>query len=141
MGSQYWANLFVVEDDFITAKSLQHTLEELGYRVVGTAASGEEALKKISYLRPDLVLMDIRLKGEMDGVFTAQRVQSQFDIPVVYLTAFSDDDTVKRVLHSRSYGFIVKPYTAEELFSVIEKALRKHQAKKEVKRNNRSAGL
>jgi CheY-like chemotaxis protein len=141
MDNQYWASLFVVEDDFITAKSLKHTLEDLGYRVLGVAASGEEALERISYLRPDLVLMDIRLKGPMDGVFTAQRVQALYDIPVVYLTAFSDEDTVKRVVHSKSYGFVVKPYTAEELFSVIEKALRQHRTKKQIRGTNRSRGL
>jgi DNA-binding response OmpR family regulator len=141
MGTQYWARVFVVEDDFITAKSLKHTLEDLGYNVVGIAASGKEALEKISYMRPDLVLMDIKIKGPMDGVFTAQRVQALYDIPVVYLTAFSDDDTVKRVLHSKSYGYIVKPYVAEELFGVIEKALRQHRTKKQIKGTNRSEGL
>jgi CheY-like chemotaxis protein len=124
------ARILVVEDEGITVEAVTEMLEEIGHQVVGVASTGWEAIQKAGELQPDLVLMDIRLKGVVDGVAAAQRIQTQQDVPVVYLTAYSDDDTLKRVLHSRPYGFLVKPCNPAELQDAIAQALRKHRARK-----------
>lgn len=86
--------ILVVEDETIIAKDIQNMLKSLGYGVPAIVSSREEALKKVSEMRPDLVLMDIVLEGVMDGVEAAQQIRYHFDIPVVYLTAYSDDETL-----------------------------------------------
>jgi CheY-like chemotaxis protein len=101
----------------------------LGYDVAGIAASAEEAVGKAADTRPDVVLMDIKLKGLMDGISAAQRIQALLDIPVIYLTAHSDAETLKRVLHSKAYGYITKPFTTKHLHSAIQQALERHRAK------------
>ncbi|NDJ76001.1 MAG: response regulator [Chloroflexi bacterium] len=121
------ARVMVVEDEIITAKAIEQTLTSQGYDVVGTAASGEDAITLAMQLQPDIVLMDIKLKGYIDGVFATQRIQHQMDIPVVYLTAHSDEETVKRVIHSRPYGYVIKPFRGEELSDAIENALHRHR--------------
>lgn len=120
------AKIFIVEDEAITVKALEKSLISLGYNVVGNASSGEVAMTKIAETRPDLVLMDIRLSGVMDGISTAQRVRARFDIPVIYLTALSDEETLKRVLHSKPYGYIVKPFDEQSLHIAVERALHQH---------------
>ncbi|NBD32031.1 MAG: response regulator [Cyanobacteria bacterium] len=92
--------IFIVEDELIIAKSLARQLEKLNYDVVGTASSGEKALELIEQNPPDLVLMDIVIAGEMDGIETAKKIREKFDIPVIYLTAYSDEETLKRVQES-----------------------------------------
>jgi response regulator RpfG family c-di-GMP phosphodiesterase len=117
--------ILVVEDEAITAKDLQATLEDLGYEVCGTASSGAEAVQKAEADRPDLVLMDIVLQGEMDGIEAAQQIRANWDIPVVYLTAHSDMETIRRASITEPYGYIVKPFTERELHSNIEISLYK----------------
>jgi len=111
--------IFIVEDELIIAKSLARQLEKLNYDVVGTASSGEKALELIEQNPPDLVLMDIVIAGEMDGIETAKKIREKFDIPVIYLTAYSDEETLKRVQESSSHGYILKPYKQREVHAAI----------------------
>src|SRR6185503_745457 len=88
--------VFIVEDERIVAEDLKRMLERLGYKVVGSASSGDEAVKKMEATKPQLVIMDIRIQGSLDGVDVAEHVVAQFDIPVIYLTAYADETTVDR---------------------------------------------
>lgn len=121
------AKILVAEDEFIIAKALEESLTEMGYDVVDAVATGEQAVEVAVRLKPDVVLMDIQLKGSMDGIQAAQRIQNALGIPVVYLTAHSDPDTLKRVIHSKSYGYLTKPITEEELKDAIDKAVSRHR--------------
>ena len=127
------ARILVVEDERIVAKDLQSQLEKLGYAVPGVASSGAEALQKAAETRPDLILMDIRLKGEMDGVETSQLVRDQFNIPVIYLTAYADENTLKRAKITEPFGYIVKPFEERELRTNIEIALYKHRMERKLR--------
>lgn len=127
------AKIFIVEDEFIIAKGLSRHLNKLGYEVLGIVASGEEALAQIEETQPDLVLMDILIEGEMDGIETATQVNEKFDIPVIYLTAYGDDNTLARAEESGCYGYILKPFKQREVHATILMALKKHQKEKELK--------
>ncbi|MDI9624421.1 MAG: methanogen output domain 1-containing protein [Methanothermobacter sp.] len=118
--------LLVVEDESIVALDIKHRAELLGYKVVGIASSGEEALKLTKEKKPDLVLMDIVLKGEMDGIEAAEIIKRDYDIPVVYLTAHSDKETLERAKLTEPFGYLIKPFEDRELHSVIEVAIYKH---------------
>jgi CheY-like chemotaxis protein len=122
--------ILIVEDESITAMDIAHTLRGWGWDVVGTAASGVDAIEQAASFRPDVVLMDIRLKGIMDGISTATRIQNRLNIPVIYITAHSDDDSVKRAHYSGAYGYIVKPIKPEELREAILRALSRHRARR-----------
>ncbi|MDR9401892.1 MAG: response regulator [Halothece sp. Uz-M2-17] len=126
------AKIFIVEDEFIIAKGLARKLEKLGYKIVGTVASGEEALRKIEETHPDLVLMDILIEGEMDGIETATEVLQKFNIPVIYLTAYGDDKTLERAEESGCYGYILKPFKQREVHAAIRMALSKHKQGEEI---------
>jgi CheY-like chemotaxis protein len=130
MSTKYWSRILIVEDEGITAQALREALEEMNCEVVDVVTSGWESVEKARELEPDLVLMDIQLKGGMDGISATQRIQTQLNIPVVYLTAFSDSDTLKRVLHSGAYGYVVKPFDPDELQSVISQAIRQHRLRR-----------
>ena len=130
------ANILIVEDESIVAQDLQFILEDLGYNASETANSGELAIQKAAQINPDLILMDIRILGEIDGITTAQRILQQFDIPVVYLTAYADDDTIARAKLTSPYGYIIKPFEERELRTTIEIALYKHQQEKQLKENS-----
>jgi PAS domain S-box-containing protein len=121
------AQILVVEDEGTIAKSIEHELTSMGYGIAGVASSGEEALRKAEETFPDLVLMDMVLKGDMDGVEATEQLQERFDIPVVYLTAYADDDTLQRAKTTQPYGYLVKPYEEKELRTTIEIALYKHR--------------
>lgn len=132
------AKILVVEDERITAEDIKDGLISLGYKVPGVVYSGEDAVIKAGELRPDLVLMDIRLEGEMDGIEAAEEIKKHYDIPVIYLTAYSDESTLERakktepsgyVLKEPS-GFIHKPFEESELHSVIEITLYRHKMEK-----------
>lgn len=125
------AKILVVEDEAIVALDIERQLEDLGYSVTGLAASGEEAICQIKETRPDLVLMDIRLRGELDGVQTAEQLSRLFDIPVVYLTAHTDAETLARAKLTSPYGYIIKPFEERLLWTIIEIALYKHLAERE----------
>src|SRR5687768_9361835 len=96
--------ILIVEDQRLIAADLENTLRKLGYVMAGSVASGEEAVPKASETRPDLVLMDIRLRGDMDGVEAAQAIRAQLDIPVVYLTAYADEETILRAKTTTPFG-------------------------------------
>ncbi|MBI5586106.1 MAG: response regulator, partial [Deltaproteobacteria bacterium] len=115
--------LLIVEDEFIVAANLQADLEDQGYTVVGQADSGEEALALAADRRPDLALMDIRLKGGMDGVETARRLRQELDIPVIFLTAYADERQLERVTHCEPLGYLLKPYEPRELRAIVDIAL------------------
>ena len=117
--------ILIVEDERIVAMDIQNRLIDLGYSVCGSASSGEDAVKKASELQPDLVLMDIVLKGDMDGIDAAGQIRERFNIPVVYLTAFSDEKTLQRARLTGAYGYILKPFGDNELRSNIAVALHK----------------
>jgi PAS domain S-box-containing protein len=120
------SRILIVEDDVIVANNLRDRLGGLGYEVCGIIFSGAEAIEKVPEVRPDLVLMDIRLKGDQDGIVTAQKLRKQFNLPVVYLTGYADEATLHRAKLSEPYGYILKPFEIRELHSTVEMALYKH---------------
>lgn len=128
--------IFIVEDEAIVANDIRETLISLGYTAAGIAKSGELALEKIRDVRPALVLMDIHLAGEMDGIDTAAKVHALYDIPVIYLTAYADKILLDRAKITEPYGYIVKPYDERELHSAIEMALYKHRVEREIRKRD-----
>ncbi|MCK9195849.1 MAG: response regulator [Syntrophales bacterium] len=124
--------IMVVEDEWIVADQLCMSLKELGYTVCSTASTGYEAIMKVESDRPDLILMDIVLKGRMDGIEAAGRINSQFNIPVLYLTAHTNQKYIERAKQTNPFGYLVKPYNQKELYATIEMALHKHRADKEI---------
>jgi AmiR/NasT family two-component response regulator len=126
--------ILIVEDEAIIAADLQRRLSRLGCNVVGTAASGEDALRLATELKPELILMDVNLQGGMDGTQTAQRVRTQLQLPVVYLTASSDAAVVKRAKLTDAFGYLLKPLDERLLHITIEMALYKHQMEQERKK-------
>lgn len=121
------ARILIVEDEIITAMDLAAELEGMGYLVVDTVGTGQEAIEKVELFRPDLVLMDIVLRGDMDGIQVAEQIHD-LNIPVVYLSAYSDDTTVERAKKTFPFGYLIKPYQKDELYSTIETALQQHKS-------------
>ena len=119
------ASLLVVEDEAIVALDLESNLCEIGYSVYGTADNGRAAIAMARHNKPDLVLMDINLKGDMDGIAAAEEIAGAMRIPVVFLTSFSDSATVERAVRTAPYGYVTKPFQIKELRAVIEVALYK----------------
>ena len=130
MGFEPAIKILIVEDELITATAIAEVLEEWGYKVVGIAPSGGEALEKAFSLKPDLILMDIRLRGPIDGVQVARRIQTRLNVPMIYLTAHSDEETLKRALFTHPYGYIIKPIQEQELHATIVRALDMHQTRR-----------
>jgi CheY-like chemotaxis protein len=125
--------ILIVEDEGIVAMDIQHNLKKLGYAVPAIAASGESAIEKAVEIRPDLVLMDIVLKGQMDGIEAAEEICARFDVPVVFLTAQAEEKTLQRIRVTRHFGYILKPFADRELQHTIETALYRHQVESEFK--------
>ena len=119
--------ILIVEDEAVTSVMLEKTLKELGYEVVGSAFDGLEAIEIAKTKHPDLILMDIRIQGDMDGIETAQEIYKQLNIPSIYLTAHSDEDTIKRAVESGPFGYLIKPFKERELYSNIEMVAHKHK--------------
>ena len=126
-------SILIVEDEAIVAADLAGKLRRLGYDVAGTTAQGEEAVALASRLRPNLVLMDIWLKGPLDGIEAAEAIRSQHDVPVIYLTAHSDAATLARAKLSGPFGYILKPFEERELATQIEMAIYRHQADRQLR--------
>ncbi len=120
-------NILIVEDEILIAKNLSHKLEKLGYQIVGTVCSGADAIQRAREMKPDLILMDIVIKGEIDGIETAAIINQELDIPIIYTTAYADDETLQRAENTDSYGYLLKPFKERELHATIKIALRKHQ--------------
>jgi len=131
------AQIIVVEDENIVALDLRNRLTSLGYNVPAVAASGEDAIAKAAQHRPDLVLMDIKLKGQMDGIEAAEQIRSQFHIPVVYLTAYADDATLQRARITHPFGYIIKPFEERDLSATIEMALYRHEMERKLRESER----
>lgn len=128
------AKILVVEDEKVVALDIQRQLQDLGYAVPATVSSGKEAIQKAEATRPDLVLMDIKLEGAMDGIEAAQEIHDRFDIPVVYLTAYADDATLQRAKITEPFGYILKPFGERELHVAIEIALYRHRTEQKMQR-------
>lgn len=124
----------IVEDEGITALGIATSLEEMGYTVVSTVLTGEDAVKKAEEERPDLILMDIALSGEIDGIEAAGRMRSRLNIPVVYVTAHSEDNIFERAKTTDPFGYIVKPFDDRELRIAVEMALYKHNTEEELRK-------
>jgi signal transduction histidine kinase len=121
----------IVEDERLVARDIAQILQDEGYVICAIASDGETAIRKVLELSPDLVLLDIRIKGEIDGIDVAKFMQSFCDIPIVYLSAFSDVETLKRAQLTNPMGYVVKPFRSEQLLSTIAIALTTHRSKQE----------
>lgn len=122
--------ILIVEDEMIVAMSIEQKLSDMGYVTVGTTDTGEEAVRCASKLKPDLILMDIVLKGKIDGIKAAKQIKDRLNIPIIYLTAYSYNEIVKRTHIKESYEYLVKPFKKSELKDCIEMALANHKFKK-----------
>ncbi|MEA1984154.1 MAG: response regulator [Euryarchaeota archaeon] len=125
--------ILIVEDEAIVAMVVKKRLTNMGYIVSGVASTGKDAITKVEGTFPDLVLMDIMLKGDMDGIEAATEIRKRFSVPVVYLTAYSDEATLERAKLTEPYGYILKPFTEHDLSTNIEIAVHKHMREMEQK--------
>lgn len=136
--------ILIIEDEILIARELEMTLHDLGYCVAGIAADGETALAKVAETLPDLVLMDIVLPGDTDGIETAEQIRRRFQIPVVFLTAYADAATLQRAKITEPFGYVLKPFQPQELNTAIQIALVRQQSeqlKLDTLRSNISASL
>jgi PAS domain S-box-containing protein len=127
------ARIMVAEDEGLVAKDIETTLQSLGYLVPYVASNANEAIAKAEETRPDLILMDIVMPGEKDGVEAAKEIKNRFRIPVIYLTAYADDETLQRAKITEPFGYILKPFEKRELYTQIEMALYKHALERKLK--------
>lgn len=125
-------NVLVVEDESIVSKDIQHSLKKLGYSVVGAASTGEKAIELAKSTMPDIILMDIMLKGEMNGIEAADEIRKTCSIPVIFLTAYADESTLSKAKITEPYGYILKPFKEIDLHTTIEMAIYKHGREQEV---------
>ncbi len=125
--------ILIVEDENIVANDLQMRLSNFGYDVIGIASTGEEAIKKAIATLPDLVLMNVRLKGEIDGIEAASTLRFQYGMAVVYLSAYADDETLKRASKTEPFGYILKPFEERELHTTVEMALYRKELERRFK--------
>lgn len=121
------ARILIIEDESITALAIKHKLERLGYSILAIESCGDKAFEKTMELEPDLILMDIVLKGKIDGIEAADKITQEFNIPIIYLTAYSEDNILEKAKLTKPYGYINKPFSDADLKSAIETALYKHQ--------------
>jgi CheY-like chemotaxis protein len=128
------ARILIVEDEAITVSALKRELASLGYQVTGTASTTGEALNAVELHKPDLVLMDITLAGVVSGVVAAVAIRGNFHVPVVFLTAHADDQTMERAVGAGAFGYVLKPFSGAGLKAAIETALHKHQTEVESRR-------
>ncbi|MBI1396153.1 MAG: diguanylate cyclase [Betaproteobacteria bacterium] len=126
------ARILIVEDEGVIALDIEHHLSVAGHNVVGIANSGEKALERAMTLRPDLILMDIVIKGDMDGIETARRIRARLDVPILFLTAFSDEATIARAGTTAAHGYLLKPFRPDELRAALVMALQKHAIERQL---------
>ncbi len=117
--------ILVVEDEAIIAMDIQSILRKLGLGQTEVVHTGEESIQRVAAGRPHLVLMDIKLKGKLDGIQAAHEIFTQYHVPVIYITAFGDEGTLKRANGTARYGFITKPFEETDLQSTVQNALHK----------------
>jgi len=120
-------NIYIVEDESIVAKDIQNSLLKLGYNVLGISNNGLDAIEKITELLPDLILMDIMIKGDLTGIDVSERIKEKLNIPVVFLTAYADEGTLSKAKITEPYGYILKPFKEIDLHSTIEMSVYKHK--------------
>lgn len=125
-------SVLVVEDESIVSKDIQHSLKKLGYHVVGAAATGEKAIELAETEHPDIILMDIMLKGAMSGIEAASEIKKKLSIPVIFLTAYADESTLAKAKVTEPYGYVLKPFKEIDLHTTIEMAVYKHGKEREV---------
>jgi DNA-binding NarL/FixJ family response regulator len=121
-------NILIVEDEMISAMSTKQDLINLDYNVIGIANTGKKAIKSANELKPDLIMMDITLKGEIDGIETAKQINKNLDIPIIYMTGYSCDDVLNHI-KTKTYGYICKPFEKEEIDTAIKTVISKHKSK------------
>jgi two-component system, cell cycle sensor histidine kinase and response regulator CckA len=127
------ARILVVEDERVVARDIQYRLTEMGHTVVNIAGVADEAVRMAHDLNPDLVLMDIRLNGRADGIAAAQEIRTRLRLPIVFLTAYADEDTLTRARVTEPFGYVLKPFDERELRTVIEMALYKQEAERRLR--------
>jgi two-component system response regulator LytT len=125
-------NVLVVEDESIVSKDIQHSLKKIGYNVVGASSTGEMAIELARSEKPDIVLMDIMLKGDMNGIDAAAIIRNELAIPIIFLTAYADESTLSKAKITEPYGYIIKPFKEIDLHTSIEMAIYKHQKEREI---------
>jgi DNA-binding LytR/AlgR family response regulator len=125
-------SVYIVEDESIVAKDIQNSLKKLGYNVLGISNNGEDAIKHIVELEPDIVLMDIMIKGPLTGIDVAEKIKKEYNIPSIFLTAYADESTLAKAKITEPYGYILKPFKEVDLQSSIEMAVYKHKKDSEV---------
>lgn len=125
-------NVLVVEDESIVSKDIQYSLKKLGYNVVGSAATGEKAVLLAGELQPDIILMDIMLKGDITGIEASTEIKEKFHIPIIFLTAYADENTLAKAKVTEPYAYIIKPFKEIDLHTSIEMALYKHGKELEI---------
>ncbi len=126
--------ILIVEDESIVAKDIQNSLKKLGYQINAIVNSGDKAIKEVEENRPDIILMDIMLKGSMTGIEAAKQIKERFSLPVIFLTAYADDTTLNKAKITEPYGYIIKPFREKELQTTIEMALYKYDRDEELKK-------
>jgi DNA-binding LytR/AlgR family response regulator len=124
--------ILIVEDELIVSKDLEQRLKRLGYDVVGTAATGLKAIELANEKLPDIILMDIMLKGDMNGIEAADIIGKTLNIPYIYLTAYAENNTLEKAKLTEPYGYIVKPFKEIDIVTTLEMAVHKHQKNKEI---------
>ncbi|MBN1647887.1 MAG: SpoIIE family protein phosphatase [Spirochaetales bacterium] len=129
------AQVMVVEDESLIALEIKESLESYGYSVPEVVSTGNDAISKALTGQPDLILMDIRLDGDMDGIEAASTIRENFSVPVIFLTAHSDEETLTRAKYAESFGYLIKPFEEKELNAAIEMALYKSAREKNIRRN------
>lgn len=134
--SQKIAKILIVEDEFIVAADLNARLSRMGYEVIGPVPSGIEAIEKVQQEFPDLVLMDIVIKGDRDGIAIAEIISQEYDIPVVFLTAYADADTFDRAKTTKPFGYITKPFQTQTLQMAVEIALQRHEIETQIRQES-----
>lgn len=127
-------SVLVVEDESIVAKDIQNSLKKLGYSVPSVENTGEDAIDAAGQYKPDLILMDIMLKGEISGIDAAEQIRKRYQIPVIFLTAYADESTLSKAKVTEPYGYIIKPFKEIDLHTSIEMALYKHGKEQEVRK-------
>lgn len=133
--------IFIVEDEWIVVLELQHRVRDLGYEVVGTADNGDTAIRLVLETKPDLILMDINLKGDIDGIETSRQILQKYNVPIIYLTAYSDKATLERAKFTAPYGYILKPVEERDLHFSIEISLTKFQMEKKLRESEKNLSI
>ncbi len=126
------ARVMIVEDEIVVAMELEEKLRSMGYTITAIVSSGEAAVERAEETMPDLVLMDIRLHGDIDGIQAAEAIVNRQDIPVVFLTAYADDSTLQRAKRVHPFGYLIKPFSEAELRTTIEISMAKHHQFKSI---------